>query len=203
MMGRTFSVVQSLTVPLEARALRKLIATYEETFPAPLLPTWVFSNHDRVRRIERLGGDLERAKANAALQLTARGVPFIYYGEEIGMRQHRMPVRTSRDALAQRLGRVPQVVHELVRFCTHETINRSTAFSQMRIVDLAACVAAHEWPGPEVRFNLTITDPLDELKPGAGLSGDYTVVVGEPSSIEDGHTDGLPVMEATINAFTR
>jgi trehalose-6-phosphate hydrolase len=31
------------------------------------------------------GGSVERAEALAALMLTAKGVPFIYYGEEIGM----------------------------------------------------------------------------------------------------------------------
>ena len=85
----------------------------------------------------------------------------------------------------------------------HETVNRALAFSQMRILDLPACVAAHSWPGPEVRFDLTIDDPLDGITEGAGLSGDYSVTVGAPSSIAEGHAGGLPLMEASINAFTR
>ena len=49
-------------------------------------PTLFFGSHDMPRLMDRLaGGDPARAGALAALMLTARGVPFIYYGEEIGM----------------------------------------------------------------------------------------------------------------------
>jgi len=50
-------------------------------------PTLFFGSHDNPRIMDRLaGGNTERAKALAALMLTAKGVPFIYYGEETGMR---------------------------------------------------------------------------------------------------------------------
>lgn len=49
-------------------------------------PTLFFGSHDMPRMIDRLAnGDTERATALAALILTAKGVPFVYYGEEIGM----------------------------------------------------------------------------------------------------------------------
>jgi glycosidase len=49
-------------------------------------PTLFFGSHDMPRVIDRLAnGDPDRATALAALILTAKGVPFIYYGEEIGM----------------------------------------------------------------------------------------------------------------------
>lgn len=49
-------------------------------------PTLFFGSHDMPRMIDRLAdGDPDRATALAALILTAKGVPFIYYGEEIGM----------------------------------------------------------------------------------------------------------------------
>jgi trehalose-6-phosphate hydrolase len=49
-------------------------------------PTLFFGSHDMPRMIDRLaGGSADRALALAALMLTAKGVPFIYYGEEIGM----------------------------------------------------------------------------------------------------------------------
>jgi glycosidase len=35
--------------------------------------------------MSQLGGSLERAKQAATVLLTSPGVPFIYYGEEIGM----------------------------------------------------------------------------------------------------------------------
>ncbi|MBK6964981.1 MAG: alpha-glucosidase [Bacteroidales bacterium] len=52
----------------------------------PGYPTLFFGSHDMPRLIDRLAdGDPGRAKALAALMLTAKGVPFIYYGEETGM----------------------------------------------------------------------------------------------------------------------
>ncbi|NVO21527.1 MAG: alpha-glucosidase [Bacteroidetes bacterium] len=49
-------------------------------------PTLFFGSHDMPRLMDRLaGGEPARAKALAALMLTAKGVPFVYYGEEIGM----------------------------------------------------------------------------------------------------------------------
>lgn len=49
-------------------------------------PTLFFGSHDMPRMINRLAnGNTKRAEALAALMLTAKGVPFIYYGEEIGM----------------------------------------------------------------------------------------------------------------------
>jgi predicted acetyltransferase len=85
----------------------------------------------------------------------------------------------------------------------HETVQRSTAFWQIRILDLAACVAAHSWPGPEVAFNLSLHDPLADLTGGAGVGGDYTIVVGSPSTVEPGRAKALPTLEASVNAFTR
>ncbi|OWU90528.1 alpha-glucosidase [Flavobacterium sp. WLB] len=49
-------------------------------------PTLFFGSHDMPRMIDRLtDGNTDRSIALAALTLTAKGVPFIYYGEEIGM----------------------------------------------------------------------------------------------------------------------
>lgn len=49
-------------------------------------PTLFFGSHDMPRLIDRLAkGNPKRAETLAALMLTAKGVPFIYYGEEIGM----------------------------------------------------------------------------------------------------------------------
>jgi alpha-amylase len=43
------------------------------------------SNHDGKRTMTALGGDIARAKLAATLLLTLPGLPFVYYGEEIGM----------------------------------------------------------------------------------------------------------------------
>jgi len=43
------------------------------------------SNHDGTRSMTALGGDVARAKLAATLLLTLPGLPFVYYGEELGM----------------------------------------------------------------------------------------------------------------------
>lgn len=43
------------------------------------------TNHDQNRVMSTLRGNVDHAKSAAALLLTGVGVPFIYYGEEIGM----------------------------------------------------------------------------------------------------------------------
>lgn len=56
-------------------------------------------------------------------------------------------------------------------------------------------------------FNLTLTDPVaDFLDPDdgwAGVGGEYTIDVGASSSAAPGHRAGLPVLIASVNAFTR
>ncbi|WP_161802938.1 alpha-glucosidase [Caloranaerobacter sp. TR13] len=52
------------------------------------LPTIFFSSHDMPRHVTRFGNDNNRedmAKLFSMLILTARGVPFIYQGDELGM----------------------------------------------------------------------------------------------------------------------
>lgn len=43
------------------------------------------TNHDQRRVLSQLGGDSGRNKIAAAILLTGPGVPFVFYGEEIGM----------------------------------------------------------------------------------------------------------------------
>jgi len=54
-------------------------------------PTWVISNHDIVRAWNRYGDGKHNdqiAKDMAAMYLTLRGTPIMYYGEEIGMQNN-------------------------------------------------------------------------------------------------------------------
>ena len=92
----------------DGRSVRALVEDFERHFPEPFSPTYVFGNHDRPRFIHRLGNEPAKAKLLAALQLTVRGVPFIYYGEEIGMFNHDIPLHEALDPIAARYGFVPQ-----------------------------------------------------------------------------------------------
>jgi glycosidase len=107
------------------------------------MPTLVFSNHDRMRRISRLGGSIELAKLNVAFQLTCRGVPFMYQGEEIGMEQQRLPIKDSLDVMAKKFmkppagfGKVPvgllQGINNFVRKVIGESLNRDECRTPMQ-----------------------------------------------------------------------
>jgi alpha-amylase len=43
------------------------------------------SNHDQPRTLTQLGGEIAKARVAALLLMTMPGMPFVYYGEEIGM----------------------------------------------------------------------------------------------------------------------
>lgn len=69
------------------------------------VPTLFFSSHDMPRMMSRFAefaGDVARARAVACLQLMACGVPFIYYGEEVGMQDY---IATEPDAIYDIQGR--------------------------------------------------------------------------------------------------
>ena len=57
---------------------------YQDTVP-PHRWSPFLSNHDGTRSMTVFGGDLARARLAATLLLTLPGLPFVYYGEEIGM----------------------------------------------------------------------------------------------------------------------
>ncbi len=123
---------QSLNAKLDAVHLRELISQYEETFAEPYTPTWVFSNHDQMRRITKLRNDINKAKLNATLQLTARGVPFIYYGEEIGMSNHRLPLKTAKDPIGQKYSWIPQFLVNLLTRDGSVSLNRDDCRTPMQ-----------------------------------------------------------------------
>jgi alpha-glucosidase len=72
-----------------ARCFSKVIGSWEQALEGDRWPSYVLNNHDVKRSTSRYsqGEDDERLKVAAALLLTLRGTPFIYYGEEIGMRE--------------------------------------------------------------------------------------------------------------------
>jgi glycosidase len=123
---------QSLNASFDANTFRNLLIRYEEHFAEPYLPTWVFSNHDQMRRISKLGNDTNKAKLNVTLQLTARGVPIIYYGEEIGMLNHRFPLKTAKDPVALMYSWIPQPLVNLLTRGGSISLNRDECRTPMQ-----------------------------------------------------------------------
>ncbi|MEX0876269.1 MAG: alpha-amylase family glycosyl hydrolase [Phycisphaerales bacterium] len=68
----------------DASRLRASIDNTVESFADGRFATFL-TNHDQARVMTELGGDRDKAKAAATILLTLPGVPFIYYGEEIGI----------------------------------------------------------------------------------------------------------------------
>ncbi len=107
---------------------RHLIVAEERHFSAPFVPVYAFGNHDRRRSIERLRGDVRQAKLLHMLQLTVRGVPCLYYGEEIGMRNLPLPFRRALDPIPHNFRFVPRPVFDLLGL----TINRDEVRTPMQ-----------------------------------------------------------------------
>jgi alpha-glucosidase len=73
---------------LSAPRFRELFNEIEDN-PAHGQPEYFFSNHDQPRQWDRYGDGVHNdqiAKLMAVLELTTRGTPQMYYGEELGMR---------------------------------------------------------------------------------------------------------------------
>ncbi|HTJ82878.1 MAG TPA: alpha-amylase family glycosyl hydrolase [Polyangiaceae bacterium] len=105
---------QALGSRFSARAVEHVVRDLEHRFPAPSYsPAYVFGQHDRSRVLTRVGRDPSRQKLLALLQLTTRGVPLIYFGEEIGLSHHDVPLHEGLDPGAARHPRFPEW---LVRF---------------------------------------------------------------------------------------
>lgn len=124
----TIFLFQTLSTPFKAKKWRKTIEHFEENFPEPFVPTYVFSNHDRRRSITPLGNDVRKAKLMALLQFTVRGIPFTYYGEEVGIEKPTLPLKTGLDPLAQRYKSIPQF---MVNW-TGQSLNRDECRTPMQ-----------------------------------------------------------------------
>ncbi len=85
-------------------SMYRCINRWMSSIPERGWPCHVLSNHDQPRSISRFGGGkdaVKRAMVAATLLLTLRGTPFIYYGEEIGMKN----IKIQRNEICDHLGK--------------------------------------------------------------------------------------------------
>jgi len=100
--------------PWDAAAFRSQVDTIESALPADAQPTYVLSSHDAPRyqtRFDDTTWGAARARVAAMMLLTLRGTPFLYYGEEIGMRDVVIPPEHVCDPVGKRfpaVGRDPE-----------------------------------------------------------------------------------------------
>ncbi len=79
--------------------LRSRITEYEAEFPFPLEPTYVLENHDRSRLVDRVGGDLRKARVLATVLCALRGVPTLYQGQEVAQSNTYIPLAQAKDPI--------------------------------------------------------------------------------------------------------
>jgi alpha-glucosidase len=93
---------------LDATALAGVVERTDAVLPDGALPVWALSNHDVVRFPTRMC-DEDDAKVRSALLalLTLRGTSFLYYGDELGMRQVEIPPDQVRDVHGRDGARTP------------------------------------------------------------------------------------------------
>jgi alpha-glucosidase len=100
-----------MTLPWKANIFKKFIDEYNGAVGTLYHPNYVLGNHDRPRVASRIGQD--QARIAAMLTLSLRGLPYIYYGEEIGMENTLIPPDKIQDPFEKSspglgLGRDPQ-----------------------------------------------------------------------------------------------
>jgi alpha-glucosidase len=147
---------KTLRMRFAGRHVHALIREIEQAFPEPFTPTYVFGNHDRPRLLERLSGHVQKAKLFATLQLTVRGVPFLYYGEEIGMEHYEIPLVHGLDPVAVRHRKIPQWLARV--------LSRAGM-----LLNRDECRAPMQWhDGPHAGFSSGTVAPWLALHPEAG-----------------------------------
>ncbi len=127
----------------------------------------------------------------------------VHLGDNVQLVRLREPA----DIAVQDLIKQPFRLRRMTEKSEYENRNRATAYWQMRICDVAACVAAAKLQGDPVSFNLRLSDPIEEhLDDDAewqGVAGDYVVTFGPTSVAIPGNDPSLPTLEAGVGAFTR
>ncbi len=93
-----FSLV---SLPWNARKFKELIDNYQEKLSPSNLPNYTLGNHDIARIATRFGQN--QALLAAFLQFTLPGMPFVYYGDELGMTNGIIAPHLIRDVLSHLL----------------------------------------------------------------------------------------------------
>lgn len=119
---------ETLKFKFKAHFFKNLITNFENHYPYPYTPTYVYSNHDRLRSIYKLGNNHEKAKIIVMFQMMARGVPVTYMGEEIGMEELFIPFKHGLDPLAQKYKWVPLFLVKIAKM----TLNRDGCRTPMQ-----------------------------------------------------------------------
>jgi alpha-glucosidase len=91
--------------PWKAERFFQIVKDFESALGDDNWPNYTLSNHDfprHITRYEKGEHTLDRARLAACMMLTLRGTPFLYYGEEIGMKRQKVPFSKIQDPVGKR-----------------------------------------------------------------------------------------------------
>lgn len=99
----------------------------------------------------------------------------------------------------------PHRNRQLTRGAKHPAQVTGGPWWQARILDVAAVVGAHRWPGAPLRCNVVLRDPLATHPEVTwdGVDGEWIVEFGAASSAVRGQDESLPTLTAGVGPFTR
>lgn len=102
----------------------------------------------------------------------------------------------------------PFFFRSVTRNSTHEAGMKAIAFFQIRILNLEETLKRTTLYCPDFQFILKLNDPIVNFLPGdspwKGCGGTYQVTLGKKcSAIKDPAKQNLPIMECSVNAFSR
>lgn len=86
---------EGINLPWDAEAFKYFIDEFQSILKPNYLPIYTLGNHDKHRLATRIGQPA--ARTAAMMLLTLPGMPFIYYGEEIGMVDVDLPLKFQKD----------------------------------------------------------------------------------------------------------
>jgi len=69
----------------DSRGIRNTLREMIQVYPAGIIDTPFLTNHDQTRVATVLSNDQAKLRNAAAILLTLPGMPFLYYGEEVGL----------------------------------------------------------------------------------------------------------------------
>ncbi|MDD5050696.1 MAG: alpha-amylase family glycosyl hydrolase [Candidatus Pacebacteria bacterium] len=93
-----FNLFELFKKPWSAEIYRAFINAFDKLVGPKRVPTYVLGNHDHRRVLTRFGET--RTRLLALMLLTLRGTVFVYYGEEIGMKNVEIPKHKMKDGFA-------------------------------------------------------------------------------------------------------
>jgi predicted acetyltransferase len=83
----------------------------------------------------------------------------------------------------------------------------ASAWYQLRVLDIPACINALSYKGPDLAFRLNVEDPVDGILAGDGswrpVGGSFDVALGQQASVNVAKNETLPALTCSINTLSR